>query len=73
MQLPSKLADSKTTSAVSPTISLLRPPMTPARPTARVSSAMTSMLEFSLRTLPSRVVSSSPSWARRTTILPPFT
>ena len=73
MQVPLKLADSKTTSTVSSTISLFSPPMMPARPTARVSSAMTSMLGVSLRTLPSRVVSSSPSWARRTTIFPPFT
>ena len=34
---------------------------------------MTSMLELSLRTLPSRVVSSSPSSARRTMVCPPFT
>ena len=73
MVVPSKLADSKTTSAVSETISLFRPPIMPARPTARCSSAMTSILGLSLRTLPSRVVSSSPSSARRTTILPPFT
>ena len=73
MVVPSKLADSKTTSTVSSTISEFSPPMMPARPTARVSSAMTSILEFSLRTLPSRVVSSSPSLARRTMIFPPFT
>ena len=73
MQVPSKQADSNTTSVVSATISEFNPPMMPARPTARCSSAMTSILGLSLRTLPSRVVSSSPSSARRTTILPPFT
>ena len=73
MQVPSKQADSNTTSAVSETISLFSPPMMPARPTARVSSAMTRWLALSLRTWPSRVVSSSPSSARRTMILPPFT
>ena len=73
MQVPSKLADSKTTSTVSSTISLFSPPMMPARPTALVSSAMTSILGVSFRTLPSKVVSSSPSFARRTTIFPPWT
>ena len=73
MEVPLKLADSKTTSTVSSTISLFSPPMMPARPTARVSSAMTSMEEFRFRTLPSRVVRDSPSLARRTMILPPFT
>ena len=73
MEVPLKLADSKTTSTVSSTISLFSPPMMPARPTARVSSAMTSMESFSSRTLPSRVVMLSPSRAVRTMILPPFT
>lgn len=41
MVVPSKQADSKTTSVVSSTISEFSPPMMPARPTARSSSAMT--------------------------------
>ena len=40
---PRKFADSKTTSTVSSTISLFSPPITPARPTGFVSSAMTSI------------------------------
>ena len=73
MVAPSKQADSNTTSTVSSTISLFSPPMMPARPTARVSSAMTRWLAVSTCSLPSRVVSFSPSSARRTMILPPFT
>ena len=73
MQVPSKFALSNTTTVVSSTISLFSPPMMPARPTARVSSAMTSILVVSFRKLPSSVVSVSPSAARRTMILPPFT
>ena len=73
MQVPSKQADSNTTSAVSATISELSPPMMPARPTARPSSAMTRWLAFRVCSFPSRVVSFSPSAARRTMIFPPFT
>ena len=73
IETPLKLADSNTTSTVSSTISLFSPPIIPAKPTARCSSAITSIEEFSWRTLPSNVVSVSPSSARRTTILPPFT
>ena len=65
MAVPLKLADSNTTSTVSDTISLFSPPMMPARPTARCSSAITSMVGSSFRIPPSSVVSSSPSWARR--------
>ena len=43
MDVPSKFADSKTTSTVSSTISLFSPPMMPARPMGFSSSAMTSM------------------------------
>ena len=73
MQVPSKQADSNTTSVVSSTISLFSPPMMPARPTALPSSAITRWLAFRVCSFPSRVVSFSPSSARRTIILPPFT
>ena len=73
MDTPLKLADSKTTMAVSPTISELAPPMTPATPTGLCSSQMHSMLGVSLRSLPSSVWMTSPSRAVRTTILPPST
>ncbi len=73
MQVPSKQADSNTTWLVSSTISEFSPPMMPARPTALPSSAMTRWLAFSVCSLPSRVVSFSPSAARRTMIFPPLT
>ena len=73
MQVPSKQADSNTTSAVSETISLFSPPMMPARPTARCSSAMTRWFAVRVCSLPSRVVRRSPSRARRTMIFPPWT
>ena len=68
MDVPSKFADSKTTSTVSSTISLFSPPMTPARPMGFSPSAMTSIPALSGRTTPSSVVRRSPSSARRTTI-----
>ena len=70
MEVPSKLADSKTTMAVSSLISEFSPPMIPASPMGLFSSAMTSIPAFRLRTLPSSVVRVSPSSASRTTILP---
>ena len=73
IEAPLKLADSKRTMAVSPMISLLAPPMTPATQTGLCSSQMQSMLVVSFRSLPSRVWMVSPSRAVRTTILPPST
>ena len=54
-ETPLKLADSKSTIAVSPTISLFAPPMTPATQTGLCSSQMQSMFGVSLRSLPSSV------------------
>ena len=69
MWLLSKQALSRRTSTVVSSISELRPPMTPARPTGRSpSSVMTAMSEVSSRSWPSSVVSSSPSRAARTTM-----
>ena len=65
----SNAAHSKSTDAVSFTISLSSPPMMPARPVARSLSAMTSISGVSVCVLPSSVVSVSPSCARRTTIV----
>ena len=48
-EVPLKLADSKRTMAVSPTISLLAPPMTPATQTGLFSSQMQSMEVASFR------------------------
>ena len=70
MDVPLKFADSKTTSTVSPMISLFSPPMMPARPMGFVSSAITSMPGVRVRTLPSSVVRVSPGSLRRTMILP---
>ena len=70
MEVPSKFADSKTTSVVSATISLFSPPMMPARPMGFSPSAMTSIPGLSGRTVPSSVVRLSPSTLSRTTILP---
>ena len=70
MEVPSKLADSKTTMVVSSRISLFNPPIMPARPMGLFSSAMTSIPGFKARWVPSRVVMDSPSRASRTTILP---
>ena len=50
--------------------SVLAPPMTPARPIAPESSAMTRSPGSSARSCPSSVVSRSPGAARRTTIAP---
>ena len=72
-EAPLKLADSKRTMAVSPTISLLAPPMTPATQTGFSSSQMQSMEGVSLRWLPSRVWMVSPSRAVRTMMWPPST
>ena len=72
-EAPLKLADSKSTMAVSPMISLLAPPITPATHTGFVSSQMQSMLVERAWSLPSRVWMDSPSRAVRTTILPPST
>ena len=72
-ETPLKLADSKTTAAVSPTISELAPPMTPATQTGLFSSQMHSMLVVSLRSLPSSVWMVSPSRAVRMISLPPST
>ena len=70
---PLKFALSKTTIAVSPTISEFAPPMTPASATGFVSSQMASMFSFRARALPSSVSSVSSAFARRTTIwLPPM-
>ena len=68
MEVPLKLALSKSTIAVSPSISLLAPPMTPATPTGLSVSQMQSMEGESLRSLPSKVWMVSPSLARRTWI-----
>ena len=73
MEAPLKLADSKRTMAVSPMISLLAPPMTPATHTGLCSSQMHSMSVVSTWSLPSRVWMVSPSRAVRTTIWPPST
>ena len=60
---------SSSTSTVFSSISELRPPMTPASATARSSpSEMTVFSEVSVRSCPSRVVSTSPSRAARTTM-----
>ena len=58
---PLKLADSKSTMAVSPTISELAPPMTPATQIGLFTSQMQSMLVFSSRAVPSSVWMLSPS------------
>ena len=65
----SNTAHSNSTSVVPSTISLSSPPMMPARPVAFSASAMTSMSPVSVYSLPSSVVSSSPSCARRTTMV----
>ena len=70
---PEKLALSNRTMAVSPTISLLAPPMTPATATGLSVSQMHSMFSLSARSLPSRVVMLSPARARRMWISPFFT
>ena len=72
-ETPLKLADSKSTIAVSPTISLFAPPMTPATQTGLCSSQMQSMFGVSLRSLPSSVWMVSPSRAVRTMMWPPST
>ena len=73
METPSKLALSKRTMAVSPTISLLAPPMTPATPTGLSVSQMQSMVSVRARSVPSRVWMVSPGRAQRTRISPPLT
>ena len=71
--VPLKFAPSKTTMAVSPTISELAPPMTPATATGFCSSQMQSIFGVSLRAVPSSVSMVSPSRAVRTMIcLPPM-
>ena len=65
----SKAAHSKSTEAVSFSISDSSPPMMPARPVEFSLSAMTSMLSSRMCSLPSSVVSFSPGWARRTTMV----
>ena len=55
IETPSKLALSKRTMAVSPTISLFSPPMTPATPTGFSLSQMQSMDGLRARSVPSRV------------------
>ena len=72
-EAPLKLADSNRTMAVSPTISELAPPMTPATHTGRCSSQMHSMDVVRAWSLPSRVWMDSPSRAVRTTMCPPST
>ena len=73
IEAPLKLADSKRTMPVSPTISLFAPPMTPATPTGFSVSQMHSMLVESARSVPSRVWMVSPSRAQRTWISPSLT
>ena len=73
MQVPSKLADSKTTSTVSSAISLFSPPMMPASATGFSASQMTRLLGFRVNSFSSRVVIFSPSAARRTVMLRPAT
>ncbi len=79
METASKWAASITTSVVPLTpssltswsaISVLAPPITPARPIGPRSSVMTRSSACSLRSTPSRVTSFSPSWARRTPMVP---
>ena len=68
MEVPLKFALSKSTIAVSPTISLFSPPMTPATATGFSVSQMQSMEGVSAREVPSSVRMLSPSRARRTWI-----
>ncbi len=81
MESASKCAASITTSVVPrcspvpgsvtpPAISVLAPPMTPARPMGPRLSVMTRSAASSTRLVPSRVVSFSPGAARRTPIGP---
>ena len=70
---PLKQALSKSTMAVSPTISLFSPPMTPATATGRWVSQMQSMPGVRGRSVPSRVRMLSPSRAVRTRISPSCT
>ncbi len=76
IEIASKCAASMTTSVVSAcspsasAISVLAPPMTPARPIGPRSSVMTRSSASSTRTVPSRVVSFSPCVARRTPMAP---
>ncbi len=72
MLVPLKLADSKTTVEVSPLISLLAPPITPARAMGFSASAITSIPPRSSWVFPSSVATSSPSPAVRTTMRPPL-
>ena len=53
--------------------SVSAPPITPARPTARRGSAITSIESSRTRSCPSRVVKRSPFPARRTTIVASLT
>ena len=66
---PSNVADSRSTVSVDSDISELAPPITPANPMPRSGSAIRSISVLSLRSLLSRVVSSSPDIARLTIIL----
>ncbi len=73
MEGPEKLALSKRTMAVSPTISLFAPPITPATATGFSTSQMHSMFSVSFLSPPSSVVIVSPARARRIWISPPST
>ena len=71
MPIGSKFAASSRSSVVASDTSLSSPPMIAASATGRSASAMTRSSVVSARMVPSRVRSSSPLRARRTTILPP--
>ena len=68
---PSKLALSNTTVFVSSVISLLAPPITPARATAFFSSEITSIPAFNVWSISSRDLKHSPSPASLTIICEP--
>ncbi len=79
IETASKCAASMTTSVVAlapfsvsswSAISVFAPPITPARPIGPRSSVMTRSSACSLRSVPSRVTSFSPSSARRTPMVP---
>ena len=70
---PSQLATSISTRVVPSWTSERSPPMTPAIEVGPSASSMTSIWASRVRTCPSRVVTCSPSRARRTTSLPPAT
>ncbi len=66
----SKVAASSSTFRVEAEISLVLPPMTPARATGPVPSVITMSLTSNARSIPSRVFMTSPGLARRTTMGP---